>query len=87
MTAPSPTADHITETLQQRNTVLLLPTVTSFVQALPAGEPFRISVHSWEDPAPSRYAQSFSKQPEDVMFEARVFIDGRLAGQVPGSTP
>lgn len=71
-----------TETLNQRNNVLLLPTVTSFIQALPAGEPFRISVHSWENPEPSRYAHNVTKQPDLIMFEARVLVDGRLVGYV-----
>jgi hypothetical protein len=74
----------ISETMHQQNNVLLLPTVTSFIQALPPDEPFRVSVHSWENPEPSRYAHSVTKQPELVMFEARVLVDGRLIGQVLG---
>jgi len=70
------------ETLHQRNNVLLLPTVTSFIQALPPGEPFRVSVHAWENPEPSRYAHNVTKEPDLVMFEARVLVDGRLVGQV-----
>lgn len=68
------------ETLRQRNNVLLLPTVTSFIQALPAGEHFRVSVHAWENPEPSPYAQGVAKDPDLVMFEARVLVDGRLLG-------
>lgn len=70
------------ETLHQRNNVLLLPTVTSFIQALPPDEPFRVSVHAWENPEPSRYAHNVTKEPDLVMFEARVIVDGRLVGQV-----
>jgi len=68
------------ETLHQRHNVLLLPTVTSFIQALPTGEPFRVSVHAWENPEPSRYTQGVAKDPDLVLFEARVLVDGRLIG-------
>jgi hypothetical protein len=65
--------------------VLLLPTVTSFIQALPPGEPFRVSIHAWENPEPSRNAHNVTKEPDLVIFEARVIVDGRLVGQVdPG---
>jgi hypothetical protein len=70
------------ETLHQRNNVLLLPTVTSFIQAVHPGEPFRISVHAWENPEPSRHAYNIAKDPDLVIFEARVLVDGRLVGQV-----
>ncbi|KAH7364171.1 hypothetical protein BKA65DRAFT_572413 [Rhexocercosporidium sp. MPI-PUGE-AT-0058] len=59
---------------------LLLPTVTSFIPGLPAGAPFRVSVHCWQNPEVSRYCQSLKKPSDVVMFEARLFIDGRLAG-------
>lgn len=71
---------HDQEFLQTHNTVLLLPTVTSFIPALPAGDEFFISIHSWEGPEPSRYTQSFNKPRDQLLFEARVFVDGRLAG-------
>ena len=69
------------ETFYLRNTQTPLPTVTSFVPSLSAGAPFRVSVHSWHDPEPSAYTKSRTKHVDDIMFEARVFIDGRLAGQ------
>ncbi|KAH6709222.1 hypothetical protein BKA61DRAFT_678120 [Leptodontidium sp. MPI-SDFR-AT-0119] len=59
---------------------LLLPTVTSFIPGLPAGAAFRVSVHCWQNPEVSRYCQSLKKSSDVVMFEARLFIDGRLAG-------
>jgi hypothetical protein len=62
--------------------MLLLPTLTSFVPALSPGEPFRLSLHCWEDPEPTRYTQNLSKHDDLVMFEARVFIDGRLVGYI-----
>ena len=66
--------------------MLLLPTVTCFVPALRYGQPFRLSIHSWETPEPSQYLRSYSKHAAEVVFEARVFIDGKLYGLV-GSNP
>jgi hypothetical protein len=59
--------------------------VTCFIPGLPAGEPFRISIHSWRNPEASRYIhQISSKHVEYAVFEARVYVDGRLAGYVDG---
>ncbi|TVY37945.1 hypothetical protein LSUB1_G003160 [Lachnellula subtilissima] len=58
----------------------LLPTVTSFIPGLAAGSPFRISIHSWQNPEISRYVTSLQKPLDHVMFEARVFVDGRISG-------
>ncbi|OAA34782.1 hypothetical protein NOR_08294 [Metarhizium rileyi] len=55
-----------------------LPTVCCFVPSLPAGTPFRVSIHSWNVPTVSKFTNSYSKFPENVQFEARLFIDGRL---------
>lgn len=68
------------EYLPTLGTLPLLPTVTSFVPALGQGQNFRLSIHSWEAPESSRFALNFTKDPSLIMFEARVFIDGRLAG-------
>ncbi|KAF4635188.1 hypothetical protein G7Y89_g2914 [Cudoniella acicularis] len=59
---------------------LLLPTVTSFIPGLSAGAPFRISIHSWQNPEISRYIQNMRKPTDHVLYEARVFVDGRIAG-------
>ncbi|KAH7417327.1 hypothetical protein BKA64DRAFT_297498 [Cadophora sp. MPI-SDFR-AT-0126] len=59
---------------------LLLPTVTSFIPGLPAGAAFRVSIHCWQNPEISRYIQTLKKPSDVVTFEARLFIDGRLAG-------
>lgn len=59
---------------------MLLPTVTCFVPGIPPGFPFRLSIHCWDTPEISRYTQSYSKHPENVMFEARIYIDGKLSG-------
>lgn len=58
----------------------LLPTVTCFIPGLPAGAPFRISIHSWQNPEISRHIQAMKKPSERVLFEARLFLDGRIAG-------
>ncbi|KAG6004399.1 hypothetical protein E4U21_001119 [Claviceps maximensis] len=55
-----------------------LPTLCCFVPSLPHGSPFQVSIHSWTAPIVSQFAQSFSQYPENVKFEARLFIDGRL---------
>ncbi|TWU72842.1 hypothetical protein ED733_002388 [Metarhizium rileyi] len=58
-----------------------LPTVCCFVPSLPAGTPFRVSIHSWNVPTVSKFTNSYSKFPENVQFEARLFIDGRLVAE------
>ncbi|KAG5926474.1 hypothetical protein E4U42_003273 [Claviceps africana] len=55
-----------------------LPTLCCFVPSLPHGSPFQVSIHSWTAPVVSQFAQSFSQYPENIKFEARLFIDGRL---------
>ncbi|PMD25145.1 hypothetical protein NA56DRAFT_565658 [Hyaloscypha hepaticicola] len=59
---------------------LLLPTVTSFIPGLPTGAAFRASIHCWQNPVFSRYIQNLKKPSDNVIFEARLFIDGRMAG-------
>ncbi|KAF4509293.1 hypothetical protein G6O67_005562 [Ophiocordyceps sinensis] len=56
-----------------------LPTVTCFVPSMASGTPFQISIHSWFGPTVSQYTKSYSKYADTVKFEARLFIDGRLA--------
>ncbi|KAM0425539.1 hypothetical protein ACHAPT_009331 [Fusarium lateritium] len=55
-----------------------LPTVTCYVPSLPPGAPFQVSIHSWNTPAISQFTRSYSKHVNDVKFETRLFIDGRL---------
>jgi hypothetical protein len=62
----------------QLKTPMALPTVTSFTPSLPAGAPFQVSIHSWYDPEPSSYSRSGGRSLEDIRFEARVFLDGKL---------
>lgn len=55
-----------------------LPTVCCFIPSQHAGAPFQVSVHSWETPIISHVTRAYSKHIEDVKFEVRLFIDGRL---------
>tara|TARA_R110002033_G_scaffold142091_1_gene180522 strand:+ start:48 stop:413 length:366 start_codon:yes stop_codon:yes gene_type:complete len=72
-------SDWPTESHNLQSNPLLLPTVTSFIPGLPAGAAFRISIHCWQNPEISRYIQTLKKPSDIVMFEARIFIDGKLA--------
>ncbi|KAJ5621993.1 hypothetical protein N7528_005225 [Penicillium herquei] len=62
-----------------------VPVLTSFVPSMPKDSPFRVSIHSWEKPHPSRFIEKIM-QPDDILvFEARVLIDGHpVAGGVFG---
>ncbi|KAE8377437.1 hypothetical protein BDV26DRAFT_304935 [Aspergillus bertholletiae] len=63
----------------------LLPVLTTFIPSVSPNTPFRVSVHSWERPRPSRLMESLL-QPDDVLlFEVRIFIDGLfVSGSVFG---
>lgn len=56
-----------------------LPTVCCFIPSLASGSLFKVSIHSWNTPMASDFARSYSDSPKDVKFEARLFIDGRIA--------
>jgi hypothetical protein len=77
---PIPTDHSHAEYLPTQGTLPLLPTVTSFIPGLEQGRTVRLSIHSWEAPEPSPFALNFTKDASLIMFEARVFIDGKLAG-------
>ncbi|KAI2891153.1 hypothetical protein CBS11852_6156 [Aspergillus niger] len=53
-----------------------LPVLTTFVPSLRHNTPFRVSVHSWQKPTPSRLMESLLQPDYAVLFEVRVFIDG-----------
>lgn len=63
---------------QQQGNYGQLPVVTTFVPSLQTSAPFRVSIHSWEKPRPSRMMEGLLQPEDSVMFEARVFIDGFL---------
>ena len=54
------------------------PILTCFVSSLAAGTPFRVSIHSWERPAPSSLLKSRKGEDEPIAFEARVYVDGKV---------
>ncbi|KAL1958853.1 hypothetical protein VTO42DRAFT_3690 [Malbranchea cinnamomea] len=53
-----------------------IPVLTTFIPSLARGSPFRVSVHSWERPRPTRLLESMMQPEDTVMYEVRVFIDG-----------
>lgn len=53
-----------------------LPVLTTFVPSLPHNALFRVSVHSWETPRPSRLMESLMQPDDALLFEIRVFVDG-----------
>lgn len=57
-------------------TTAQLPVLTTFVASLVHNAAFRVSVHSWEKPRPSRFTESLLQPDDCVMFEARVYVDG-----------
>ncbi|EJT71311.1 hypothetical protein GGTG_10570 [Gaeumannomyces tritici R3-111a-1] len=56
-----------------------LPIMACFIPSLPAGSPFHVSIHNWRTPDISQYTKNYSKHWELAKFEARIFIDGRVA--------
>ncbi|KAM5475765.1 hypothetical protein McanCB56680_008028 [Microsporum canis] len=56
-----------------------LPVLTCFVPSLPQNTPFRVSVHSWDRPRPTRVMEGLMQPDDSVMFEVRIFIDGICA--------
>lgn len=57
-----------------------LPIVTCFIPSLQHGCPFRVSLHSWQEPEASRGTQALTSPTDNVFFEARVLLDGVCAG-------
>jgi len=53
-----------------------LPTLTTFIPSVPKDTPFKVSIHSWAKPQPSRLMESLMQPDDLLLFEARVFIDG-----------
>ncbi|KAK2740474.1 hypothetical protein FQN57_006101 [Myotisia sp. PD_48] len=53
-----------------------IPVLTTFVPSLPCNSPFRVSVHSWKRPTPTRVMESLMQPEDSVVYEVRVFIDG-----------
>src|SRR5947207_3274980 len=55
---------------------LPLPVLNTFIPSIPAGFPFRVSIHCWENPRPSRHIEIMKRLGDRVLYEARVLIDG-----------
>ncbi|EJP68123.1 uncharacterized protein BBA_03019 [Beauveria bassiana ARSEF 2860] len=55
-----------------------LPTVCCFVPSLPPGAPYKLSIHSWATPPISQSTRSYGKFADRVVFEVRLFVDGRF---------
>lgn len=53
-----------------------LPVLTTFIPSLAQDSPFRVSVHSWERPRPSRTMESLMQPDDAVLYEVRVYVDG-----------
>ncbi len=53
-----------------------LPTVSSFIPSLLNGTPFRVSLHSWAAPVPSRATKAMAQDESMVFYEAKVLLDG-----------
>ncbi|PYH42196.1 uncharacterized protein BP01DRAFT_138889 [Aspergillus saccharolyticus JOP 1030-1] len=53
-----------------------LPVLTTFIPSLRHNTPFRVSIHSWERPMPSRFMEGLLQPDDTLLFEVRVFIDG-----------
>ncbi|KAE8145074.1 hypothetical protein BDV25DRAFT_134109 [Aspergillus avenaceus] len=54
----------------------LLPVLTTFIPSITPNTPFRVSVHSWERPRPSRLMESLLQPDDALLFEIRIFVDG-----------
>ncbi|KAJ5632176.1 hypothetical protein N7490_008515 [Penicillium lividum] len=62
-----------------------IPVLTTFVPSMPKDSPFRVSIHSWEKPRPSRFMEKLMQADDVLVFEARVLIDGQpVAGGIFG---
>lgn len=53
-----------------------LPTVSSYIPSLLNGTPFRVSLHSWAAPVPSRATKAMAHDESMVYYEAKVLLDG-----------
>jgi hypothetical protein len=53
-----------------------LPVLTTFIPSLPLNSPFRVSIHTWEQPRSSRLMESLLQPDDTALFEVRIFVDG-----------
>ncbi|KAI9889736.1 MAG: hypothetical protein M1814_005035 [Vezdaea aestivalis] len=52
------------------------PMVTTHIASLKAGTPFKVSLHSWSTPGPSKALSSLLETEGDTLFELRLLLDG-----------
>ncbi|KAH8692414.1 hypothetical protein BGW36DRAFT_45731 [Talaromyces proteolyticus] len=52
-----------------------LPIITSFIPSLPPQSPFRVSIHSWEKPCPSRILETVVRPDDCILYEVRIYAD------------
>lgn len=60
----------------------LLPVLTTFIPSITPNAAFRVSIHNWDKPRPSRLMDSLLQPDESSLFEARIFIDGNFVAYV-----
>ncbi|KAJ5929740.1 hypothetical protein N7454_006690 [Penicillium verhagenii] len=57
-----------------------VPVLTTFIPSMPKDSGFRVSIHSWDKPRPSRFMEKLMQAGDVLVFEARIFVDGQLIG-------
>ncbi|KAJ5979941.1 hypothetical protein N7481_007239 [Penicillium waksmanii] len=57
-----------------------LPILTTFIPSVPKDTGFRVSIHNWEKPRPSRLIESVMQLDDMLLYEARVYVDGDCVG-------
>lgn len=63
-----------------------VPVLTCFIQTLPKDTPFRVSIHSWDKPHPSRLVQGIMEVDDVLLYEARIMVDGEFKAWVSSCT-
>ncbi|CAI7634943.1 unnamed protein product [Penicillium pancosmium] len=58
-----------------------LPILTTFIPSVPKDTGFRVSIHNWEKPRPSRLIESVMQPDDMLLYEARVYVDGDCVGK------
>ena len=54
----------------------LVPVLTTYIPSLAENTAFRVSIHSWERPRPSRLMENLMQPDDALLFMAQVYIDG-----------
>lgn len=54
----------------------LVPVLTTYIPSLFENTAFRVSIHSWERPLPSRLMENLMQPDDALLFMAQVYIDG-----------